>query len=322
MKAIVSNKYGSADVLRLEDVNKPLPGENEVLIKVKASSLNYGNLVLLKGEPYLARFAFGLRKPKYPIPGGDVAGRIEAVGEKVKKFKVGDEVFGDLSGSGWGAYAEYAVAPENALSLKPSKLSFEEAAAVPMSAVTALQAIRDKGNIQKGQKVLINGGSGGVGTFAIQIAKSFDTHVTAVVSTGNVEVARSLGADHVIDYKQENFTEGNERFDLIIGVNGQHPITAYKRTLNDGGRFIHVGGSPKQLSQVMMMGPFLSMTGNKKLSSFLQRANENDLDTMRKLIDEGKVKPVIDRVYKLDEIQEAFKYFEQGHAKGKVIITV
>ncbi|MGG2066819.1 NAD(P)-dependent alcohol dehydrogenase [Bacillus sp. S14(2024)] len=322
MKAIVYNKYGSPDVLNLTEVDKPFPEDNQVLVKIHASSLNYGNLVLLKGEPFLARFAFGLLKPKYAIPGGDIAGRVEAVGKNVKQFQPGQEVFGDLSASGWGGFAEYVSVPENALVIKPENITFEEAASVPMAAVTALQGLRDKGKIQAGQKVLINGASGGVGTFAVQIAKSFGAEVTGVCSTRNLEILRSIGADHIIDYTKEDFTEKGQKYDLILAVNGHHPITAYKRSLNDNGTFIHVGGSGAQLFQTMTLGSWFSLSGRKKMSTLLQRQNQNDLIYMKELLEAGKVKPVIDKTFKMSEVKEAFKYFEQGHAQGKVVITV
>lgn len=322
MKAIVSKKYGSPDVLEVTEMEKPIPTDNQVLVKIHASSVNYSNLVLLKGEPFLARFAFGLLKPKYMIPGGDIAGQVEAVGKDVKLFSVGDQVYGDLSGCGWGGFAEYVAVPENALALKPDNMSFEEAAAVPMAAVTALQGLRDKGKIQSGQKVLINGASGGVGTFAVQIAKSFGAEVTGVCSTRNIDILRSIGADHIIDYTKENFTQNSERYDLILAVNGSHPISEYKRTLRPNGIFVHVGGSESQLFQSMVLGPWISMTGSKKIGSFLQRANQNDLVVMKELLEAGKVRPVIDKRYKLDEVPEAFKYFDEGHAQGKVVITV
>jgi NADPH:quinone reductase-like Zn-dependent oxidoreductase len=323
MKAIVYEKYGPPDVLELKEVEKPVPDDNQLLVKVHAASLNFGNLVLLKGEPYLARLAFGLKKPKYTIPGGDIAGTVEAVGANIKQFQPGDEVFGDLSGSSWGGFAQYVVAPEQALAKKPSNLSFEEAAAVPMAGVTALQAIRDKGKVQSGQKVLINGASGGVGTFAVQIAKVLGAEVTAVVSTRNVEIARSIGADYVIDYKKDDFTKKAERYDVIIGANGNHSLLAYKRVLNQNGVFVLVGGgSGTQLFRVMTLGPLISMTGNKKMHSFLQRPNQQDLTFIKELLETGKVKPVIDQSYKLSEVPEAFEYFAEGHAQGKVVITV
>ncbi|MGX6443927.1 NAD(P)-dependent alcohol dehydrogenase [Neobacillus sp. K501] len=322
MKAIRYEKYGPPDVLALTEVEKPIPADHQVLVKIHASSVNYGNLVLLRGEPFLARFAFGLLKPKYSIPGGDIAGRVEAVGKDVTQFQPGDEVFGDLSGSGWGGFAEYAAVPEKALALKPANLSFEEAAAIPMAAVTALQSIRDKGKLQSGQKVLIHGASGGVGTFAVQIAKALGAEVTAVCSTRNVEIAQSLGADICIDYKKEDFSRNHPRYDLILGVNGYQPMSVYKHALNPNGTFIHVGGAGAQMFQAMTLGPWISMTEKKKVGSFLQRPNQKDLVYLKELVEAGKVKPVLDRCYPLNEVPEAFRYFEEGHAQGKVVITV
>ncbi len=322
MKAIVSNKYGPPDVLELTEVEKPIAEDNQVLVKIHAASVNYGNLVLLKGEPFLARFAFGLLKPKYSIPGGDIAGRVEAVGKDVKQFQPGDDVFGDLSGCGWGGFAEYVSVPEKVLALKPANISYEEAAAVPMAGVTALQGLRDKGKIQSGQKVLINGASGGVGTFAVQIAKELGAEVTGVCSTRNIDILRSIGADHVIDYTKEDFTQNTQIYDLILAVNGSHPLSAYKRTLSPNGKFVHVGGSGVQMFQTIVLGPWISMNGSKKMSSFLQRPNQIDLNYMKELLEAGKVQPVIDRCYKLREVPEAFRYFEEGHAQGKVVITV
>ncbi|ULT57663.1 NAD(P)-dependent alcohol dehydrogenase [Neobacillus drentensis] len=322
MKAIVYDRYGPPDVLQLKEVEKPEPKENQVLVKIQAASLNYGNLVLLKGEPFLARFAFGLLKPKYTIPGGDIAGQVEAVGKEVKQFQSGDEVFGDLSGCGWAGFAEYVSVPENALALKPGNLSFEEAAAVPMAGVTALQSLRDKGKLQSGQKVLINGASGGVGTFAVQIAKALGAEVTGVCSPRNLAILESIGADRCLDYTKESFTEKTERFDLILGVNGGLPLSAYKRALKPNGMFVHVGGSGSQMFQALALGPWISMTGSKKMGSFLQRANQEDLIYMKELVEAGKVKPVIDRCYKLSEVRDAFRYFDEGHAQGKVVITI
>ncbi|MFD1850636.1 NAD(P)-dependent alcohol dehydrogenase [Oceanobacillus bengalensis] len=322
MKAIVSEKYGTPDTLKLSEVATPEPKENQVLVRVHAASINYGNLVLLTGKPLLARLAFGLTKPKYPIPGGDMAGIVEVVGANVTQFQVGDEVYGDLSSSSWGAFAEYVVADEGALALKPSNLSFTEAAAVPMAATTALQAIRDKGRPMAGQDVLIHGASGGVGTFAVQIAKAFGAKVTALVSTRNVDIARSLGADNTIDYKKDDFEKLDDTYDLIIGVNGARPITSYKRKLKENGVFVQVGGESSQMFQTMMQVTWLSMTGKKKFVIFMQKANQNDLVIMKELIEEGKVKPVIDRSYSLNEVPEAIQYFEKGHSQGKVVITM
>lgn len=322
MQAIVCTKYGGPDLLLLQEVEKPVPKENEVLVKIHASSVNYGNLVLLKGEPFLARIAFGLFKPKYPIPGGDVAGQVESLGNNVKQFQLGDEVFGDLSIYGWGGFAEYVCVPEGALALKPKNVSYEEAAAVPMAGVTALQALKNKGNIQPGQKVLIYGASGGVGTFAVQIAKAFGAEVTGVCSTRNVEILRSIGADHTIDYQKESLSNRLEKYDLILGVNGKQPLSVYKKALNPKGTFLHVGGSGEQLLQTMIQGPWTSMTGSKKVGNMLQKANQKDLIYMRELLEAGSVKPVIDRKFRLKEIDKAFNYFAEGHAQGKVVITV
>lgn len=322
MKAVISEKYGGADTLRLSEVDTPRPLPNEVLIRVHASSLNFGNLVLVTGKPLPARLAFGLTKPKYRIPGGDMAGTVEAIGADVTRFQVGDEVYGDLSGSGWGAFAEYVAVDEKVLALKPRNLSFAEAAAVPMAATTALQAIRDKGMVRAGQKVLIHGASGGVGTFAVQIAKAFGAEVTAVVSTRNIDIARSLGADHVIDYKTVDFTKEDETYDVIIRVNGSHSISTYKRKLKKNGVFVNVGGDSNQMFQTMLQSTWFSMIGKKKFIILLQRANQQDLLMLNELFEEGKVKSVIDRTYSIDEIQEAFQYFEEGHSQGKVIITI
>jgi NADPH:quinone reductase-like Zn-dependent oxidoreductase len=264
----------------------------------------------------------GLLKPKNTILGADIAGRVEAIGSNVTQFKPGDEVFGDLSVSGRAGFAEYVCARENALVLKPARLTFEQAAAVPMAAVTALQGLRSKGQIQPGQKVLVNGASGGVGTFAVQIAKSFGTDVTAVCSTGNVDMVRSLGADRVIDYTQKDFTQNGHRYDLILAVNGYHSISDYQRALNPKGIYVTTGGSMAQMSQAMLQGPWISMTGSKKMSNMLARPNQTDLAFVKELLEAGKVVPVIDRCYSLSEVPEALRYLEEGHARGKVVITV
>ena len=323
MKAIVYTKYGPPDVLEYKEVAKPTPTEDEVLIKVYAASVTFGDAAVVKGEPIVARIWSGLLEPKYNIPGKDVAGRVEAVGVNVSQFKPGDEVYGDLSVCGWGAFAEYVSVPENAIALKPANLTFEQAAAVPESAVVALQGLRDKGKIQPGQKVLINGASGGVGTFAVQIAKSFEAEVTAVCSTKNLDVARSIGADQVIDYTQEDFTQNEERYDLILAANGYHPILDYRRALSPNGIYVQTGGSMAQIFQAMLLGPFVSMAGSKKMSSLgTVKQNQRDLVFMKELLEAGKVVPVIDRRYPLDEVPEALRYLGEGHARGKVIITV
>jgi NADPH:quinone reductase-like Zn-dependent oxidoreductase len=323
MKAILHTKYGPPDVLQLSEVEKPVPGDDEVLIKVHAASVNTADCYILKGEPFLVRIIDGgILKPKYNIPGSDIAGQVEAIGRNVKQFQLGDEVFGNLSNYGRGGFAEYVCAPENALALKPDNISFDEAAAVPLAAVTALQGIRDIGKIRPGQKVLINGASGGVGTFALQLAKFFGAEVTAVTSTNKVEMANSIGADHVIDYTQEDFTQSGQLYDLIIAVNGYHSIFDYKRALSSRGMYIMIGGSLPQMFQAMLIGPCISMTGSKKIGTVSLRPNQEDLVFMKELLEAGKVVPVIDRRYLLNEVPDALKYLEEGHALGKVVITV
>jgi NADPH:quinone reductase-like Zn-dependent oxidoreductase len=321
MKAIVCTKYGPPEVLQLKEVEKPTPKDNEVLVKIHAASVTFSNLILVSGKPFLGRLAGGLLKPKIKIPGSDIAGRVEAVGVNVKQFKPGDEVFGDLSRCGKGGYAEYVSVPENALALKPANISFEEAAAVPEAALVALQALRDKGQIQKGQKVLIYGASGGIGTFAVQIARYFGAEVTGVCSTKNLKLVRSLGADHVIDYTKEDFVKSGQRYDLILATAGYRSIFDYKRALSPRGIYVATGGSLAQTFQALLLGPWISMTGSKKLSALLVKPNK-DLGFIKELIEAGKVKPVIDRRYKLSEAAEAFRYYGEGHARGKVVITV
>ncbi len=322
MKAVVYTKYGSPDVLELKEVEKPIPKDDEVLIKVHAAAANYADWALLRGKPFMVRLMVGgLLKPKNKILGIDIAGRVEAVGRNVKQFQPGDEVFGDLSECGFGAFAEYVCARENALALKPANISFEEAAAVPLAAVTALQGLRDKGQIQLGQKVLINGASGGVGTFAVQIAKSFGAEVTAVCSTGKMDMARSIGADQVIDYTQEDFTQNGQRYDLILAANGYRSILEYKRALGPKGIYVCTGGSMAQIFQSMLLGPLISMTGSKKMGNLMSKPNQKDLVFMKELLEAGKVVPVIDRRYPLSEAAEALRYLGEGHAQGKVVIT-
>jgi len=323
MKAIVYERYGSPDVLQLRGMEKPVPKDDEVLVKVHASSVNAADWHMLRAKPFLVRLmGGGLLKPKNKILGADVAGRVEAVGRNVKQFQPGDEIFGDLAGCGFGAFAEYACVPENALALKPANMSFEEAAAAPLAAVTALQGLRDKGQIQPRQKVLINGASGGVGTFAVQIAKSFGAEVTGVCSTRNLDMVRSIGADQVIDYTQEDFTKNGLRYDLILAANGYHWILDYKHALNPKGTYVMTGGSMGQMYQAMLLGPWMSMTGSKKMGSLIAKSNQKDLVFVKELLESGKVKPVIDRRYPLSRVADAVRYLEEGHARGKVVITV
>jgi NADPH:quinone reductase-like Zn-dependent oxidoreductase len=321
MKAIVYHAYGSPDVLQLEEVEKPAPRDDEVLIKVSATAVNPADWHLLRANPFLARLYNGLFKPKRTILGSDVAGRVEAIGRNVRQFQPGDEVFGDLF-EYWGAFAEYVCIPVNRLVLKPANVTFEEAAAVPLSGGTALQGLRDKGQIKPGQKVLIQGAGGGVGTFAVQIAKAFGAEVTAVCSTRNVDLMRSLEADHIIDYTQEDFTKNGQQYDLVLAANGYHPISAYKHALRPGGRYVTTGGSNAQSVQAMFLGPWMSMTGGKKMGNLMVKPNLKDLAFLKELLEEGKVVPVIERRYPLSEVAEAIRYLEEGHARGKVIITV
>ena len=322
MKAIVYTKYGSPDVLEFKEVEKPTVKDNDVLVKIYAASLNAADWHLMRADPFFARFMFGLLKPKFNILGVDIAGRVEAVGRNVKEFQPGDEVFGDLFACGLGGFAEYACATENALVLKPANLSFDEAAAVPLASVTALQALCDKGHIQPGQKVLVNGASGGVGTFAVQLAKSFGAEVTGVCSTSKSEMVRSIGADHVIDYTKEDFTKNGQHYDLIIAANGYHPISDYKRTLSPRGIYVMTGGSGKQMVEAMFQGSWISMTGSKKMGNLSMKSNHKDLIFMKELLEAGKVKPVIDRLYPLSEVADAMRYLEEGHARGKIVITI
>jgi len=321
MKAIVYEKYGPPDVLHLKEVEKPTPKDNEVLIKVHAASVNSWDWGLLRGKPFVNRLMFGLLKPKIKILGVDIAGRVEAVGRNVKQFQPGDEVFGDISGCGWGGFAEYVCARENALALKPASMTFEEAAAVPQAAVLALQGLRDKRQIQPGQKVLINGAGGGAGTFAVQIAKSFGAEVTGVDSTSKLDMMRSIGADQVIDYTQEDFTKSEQRYDFILDFAAHHSIFDYKRALSPKGIYVMVGGSMARIFQAVFLGPLISMTGSKKMGILAHKPNK-DLDFMKELFEAGKVVPVIDRRYPLSEVAEALRYFGEGHAKGKVVITL
>jgi NADPH:quinone reductase-like Zn-dependent oxidoreductase len=322
MKAITYTRYGSPDVLQLEEVEKPTPRANEVLVNICAASVNAYDWRYVRADPFLVRLIGGLFRPRNPRLGADIAGRVEAVGSDVTQFRPGDEVYGDLAASGNGAFAEYIAVPEHVLALKPANLTFEQAAAVPMAAVTALQALRDGGQIQAGHKVLINGASGGVGSFAVQIAKAFGAEVTAVCSTRNVDMVRSLGADQIIDYTREDITRSAQRYDIILAVNGYHPLAAYKRMLRPEGRYVMAGGSGAQLFEALLLGPLMSIPGRKKLASFAATPGSKDLLVMKELLEAGKVAPVIDRCYPLSETAEAIRYLEDAHARGKVVITV
>ncbi len=323
MKAIVYRCYGSPDVLRLEEIVTPVPADDEVLVKVHAASVNPLDWHYVRGKPYIMRLDAGIGAPKIPRLGVDFAGTVEAVGKSVTRFKPGDEVFGGKT----GAFAEYVTVRESrALALKPPDVTFEQAGGVAVAGITALQALRDKGRVQAGQKVLINGASGGVGTFAVQIAKSFGAEVTGVCSTRNVEMVRSIGADHVIDYTQEDFTKGAQRYDLILDNVGNHPFLEYRRVLEPDGALVIVGG-PSEGDWIgaltiplkgMLLSPFVS----QQFIFFLAELTGDDLAVMRELMLDGQVTPVVDRRYPLAETPAAIRYLEEGHARGKVIITV
>ncbi len=319
MKAIVYTKYGPPAVLQLKEVAKPIPKDHQVLVQVQAASANALDFRRFTSASILGRFLDGaLLKAINTVLGVDIAGRIEAVGAAVTQFQPGDEVFGGCT----GAFAEYACADENQVAPKPANLSFEAAAAVPVAALTALQGLRDKGQIQPGQQVLIHGASGGVGTFAVQLAKAFGAEVTAVCSTRNVDMARSIGADHVIDYTQEQFSRNGRRYDVILAVNGNHPLQDYWRALRPSGIAVVLGGSLAQFFQGVLLGPLVSRIGRKKVRSFIARINQTDLVFLKELLEEGLVVPVIDRCYPLRETASAIRYLVAGHARGKVVITV
>lgn len=324
MKAIVYHRYGPPDVLELREVDQPAVGDDDLLIRVRASSVNPVDLHMMMGSPYLVRMMAGLRKPKSEFLGVDFAGTVEAVGRNVTQFQPGAEVFGGRS----AAFAEYMCVPEDRpLVLKPADVTFEQAAAVPVAAVSALQGLRDKGQIQSGQKVLINGASGGVGTFAVQIAKSFGAEVTGVCSTRNVDLVRSIGADHVIDYTQEDFTRGDKRYDLMLDIAGSRSWSDCKRVLHKRATLVVVGGPKKgrvigPLGQALKLGVG-SLGGSRRVvAPFLAKIIKEDLVTLQKLLEAGTVTPVIDRQYELSEVPEALRYLGAGHARGKIVITV
>jgi NADPH:quinone reductase-like Zn-dependent oxidoreductase len=322
MKAAIYTSYGPPEVVRIAEVEKPVPKDDEVLIKVRAASVNPLDWRIMKGKPALLRLFFGLRKPRSGRPGVDVAGEVEAVGKEVTQFKPGEAVFGACP----AAIAEYACTRESKIAMKPESVTFEQAASVNVAGLTALQGLRDKGKIQAGSKVLINGAAGGVGTFAVQIAKSFGAQVTGVCSTRNIDMVKSIGADEVIDYTQHDFTMTNQRYDLILECVGNHSFSACRRVLNPGGRFVIVGG-PHDPSMMDLLAPMLqalvlSLFGNQKAVMFIARASQADLTFLGELIATGKLKPVIDKRYSLSEAADAIRHVEEGHARGKVIIVV
>jgi len=316
MKAVVCHNYGPPAVLKYEEIEKPTAGDDEVLIKIRTASVNPVDRIFR--APYILRILTGLRKPRNARVGRDMAGQVEAVGRNISRFKSGDEVFGVCR----GAFAEYGCAIEDKLALKPANISFEEAASVPVAALTALQGLRDKGQIQRGHRVLVDGASGGVGTFAVQIAKAFGAVVTAVCSMKKMDTARSIGADHVIDYAQQDFTKNGQRYDLILAANAYHSIFAYRRALSPRGIYVMAGGGGVQILQGMVLGPLLSLLGSKKMRFFIAKINNKDLVLLKGLLETRKVVPVIDRRYPLIGVAEALSYLEEKHAKGKIVITV
>lgn len=320
MKAITYTEYGSPDVLQIKEVAKPAPTDDEVLIKVQAVSVNRSDWEGLRGKPLYARIG-GLLKPRHQILGSDIAGRVEMAGRNIRRFQPGDEVFGDILAR-MGGFAEYVCARERALALKPASMTFEEVAAIPQAAVIALQGIRDKGQVQPGQKVLINGAGGGAGTFAVQLAKLYGAEVTGVDNTGKLDFMRSLGADHVIDYTREDFTKNGKQYDLILDLVAHRSVFAYKRALRPNGSYFFVGGSVATIFQILLLGPWIRRTTGKRIRILAVQPNSKDMVYITELYEAGKVVPVIDRRYPLSEVPEALRYLGEGRAKGKVVITV
>ena len=322
MKAVVCTEYGSPDVLQFKEVAKPVPKEGEALVQVHATSLNASDLESLRGE-FVVRMT-APRKPKHKILGSDIAGRIEAVGRNVKQFRPGDEIWGDLSFPlSYGAFAEYVCIPESTLRLKPASMTFEQAAAVPTAGVVALQKLRCKGPIRPGQTVLINGAGGGVGTFAVQLAKLYGAEVTAVDGAIKLDMLRSLGADHVIDYRQEDFTHNGQRYDLILDIVAHRSIFETRRALSPEGTYVPVGGSTAVVFQALLLGPLISRIGSRKVAIGEWKPNDTgDLALLTELFEAGKVAPVVDKSYPLSELPEAMRYLAEGHALGKVVIAI
>jgi NADPH:quinone reductase-like Zn-dependent oxidoreductase len=322
MKAIVYRSYGSPNVLRMEEIAKPVPTAKEILVKVRAASVNPYDWHFMRGEPYLVRLFTGLRKPKFTTLGADFAGIVEEVGAMVTEFKAGDEVFGNCR----GAFAEYACVAVSTVFSKPAGISFEQAASVPIAGLTALQSLRDKGHIQSAAKVLINGAAGGVGTFAVQIAKTFGADVTGVCSTRNMDMVRALNADQVIDYTQEDFTESSQRYDIFLDLVGNHPLSACRRVLTPKGIYVAAGGKADPWMFAVFAGALhaflLSLTGTRKLVGFFAKMNQADLKILGELMQAGEVLPVLDKTYPLRECAAAVGYLEEGHARGKVVIIV
>jgi NADPH:quinone reductase-like Zn-dependent oxidoreductase len=325
VKAIIRAEYGSPDVLELADVDVPVVGDDGVLVRVRAASLNAADLDYLYGKPLLTRMGTGLRKPRNRGLGLDAAGQVEAVGRDVTQFRPGDDVFGDLTEHGYGAFAEYACAPERAWAPKPADMTFEQAATIPQAAILALQGLRGRGRrVQAGQRVLVNGASGNVGPFAVQIAKAFGAEVTGVCSTGKMDLVRELGADHVIDYTREDVSRGGRRYDWIVDVAGNHPILGWRRALRPGGTYVMVGGPTSRILAALVLGPAISLAGGRKMGLMLwwKPFKKDDVAVLVELIEAGAVAPVIDRRYPLDKVADALRYLKGGRARGKIIITM
>jgi 2-desacetyl-2-hydroxyethyl bacteriochlorophyllide A dehydrogenase len=324
MKAMVNARYGSPDVMELKEVEKPAPQDNEILVKVRATSVNAADWHSLRGSPLIFRFQFGFPKPKITILGGDVAGEVEAVGAAVTQFKPGDAVFGDASVGGFGAFAEYVTVPEHLLVPKPATITFEQAAAVPLAATTALQGLRRAGEIRPGDKVLINGATGGVGTFAVQIAKSYGAEVTGVCNPKKMDTVRSIGADHVIDYTQEDFTRNGQQYDVIIDIAANHSALAYRRALSPQGRYIFVGFSTMaHMIGIIILGAWLSRTTSKDFIFMgMAEPNQQDLLFVSDLLETGKIVPYIDKTYPLSGVPDAIRHMEDRLVHGKIVITV
>ncbi|MDX1995879.1 MAG: NAD(P)-dependent alcohol dehydrogenase [bacterium] len=320
MKAMIYTQYGSPDVLRLAEVPKPTPKAGEVLVKIHAASVNSADIRLLRGQPFLVRLmGYGLFRPKRPILGSDIAGQVEAVGRGAMAFQPGDRVYGDVSNSGMGGFAEYVAVPESALAPLPAPLSFEEASAMPLAGITALQAVH-KAGVRAGERVAINGASGGVGTFAVQIAHALGAEVTAIASASKLEMLRGLGASHVIDYASEDFTSQTDRYDVILGINGYHPLAHYARALKPGGRYVMVGGTDAQIFEAILRAPLMRKRDGKRLSSLTAKSTPADLRTLTSLVEQGAVRPVIERCYPLEELADALRYLDRGHTRGKLVI--
>jgi len=320
LKAVVYSKYGGPEVLEVKEIEKPSPKDNEVLVKLFAASVNDWDWGLLNPETFLEKLMVGFGKPKHPILGSDIAGRIEAVGKDVQKFRVGDEVYGDLSGQ-WGGFAEYVCTTENKLWLKPPAMSFEDAASIPQAAMLAVQGLRDKGQVRPGQKLLINGAGGGVGTFGIQIVRPDGVEVTAVDSAEKLDMLRTLGANHVIDYRKEDFTNNGQTYDLVLDTKTNRPIFRYLRALKPNGVYVTVGGSLGRLFQAFILSPLIALFTKKRVRIVMLKPNK-DLPYMNELFEAGKLKPVIDGPYKLEDTAEAFRLFEKAAHKGKIVISI